>query len=160
MYHCQPVKSKYFENSVKMVLTSQKAWIVDRPRIVDLISSPILIPFIISHKLFPLFKPVTVNKIPWKTTNKSCFSHCWLIMVKDALLDMSHKWKTVATFIWRVMLISARGNSSSQPLSDSPGKVEELAESMPVILLFFLLKRKNRFMRKEWAPIQILEWLG
>ena len=66
---------------------------------------------------------------------------------------------TVATFIWRVMLISARGNSSFQPLSDSPGKVEELAESMPVILLF-LLKRKNRFMRKEWAPIQILEWLG
>ena len=67
--------------------------------------------------------------------------------------------KTVATFIWRVMLISARGNSSSQPFSDSPGKVEELAESMPVILLF-LLKRKNRFMRKEWAPIQILERLG
>ena len=66
---------------------------------------------------------------------------------------------TVATFTWRVMLISARGNSSSQPFSDSPGKVEELAESMPVILLF-LLKRKNRFMRKEWAPIQILEWLG
>ena len=67
--------------------------------------------------------------------------------------------KTAATFIWRVMLISARGNSSSQPFSDSPGKVEELAESMPVILLF-LLKRKNRFMRKEWAPIQILERLG
>lgn len=160
MYHCQPVKSKYFENSVKMVLTSQKAWIVDRPRIVDLISSPILIPFIISHKLFPLFKPVTVNKIPWKTTNKSCFSHCWLIMVKDALLDMSHKCKNCCNiYLEGHAHILARGNSSSQPFSDSPGKVEELAESMPVILLF-LLKRKNRFMRKEWAPIQILEWLG
>lgn len=51
--------------------------------------------------------------------------------------------KTAATFIWRVMLISARGNSSSQPFSDSPGKVEELAESMPVILLFLLKKEKQ-----------------
>lgn len=41
------------------------------------------------------------------------------------------------------MLISARGNSSSQPFSDSPGKVEELAESMPVILLFFTKKEKQ-----------------
>ena len=158
MNHCQPVRSKYFENSVKIVLTSQKVWIVDRPRIVHLISSPVHIPCIISNKLFPLFKPVTVNKIPWKTTNISCFSHCWLLW--KMLSRACHiNIKTVATFIWRVMLISARGNSSFQPLSDSPGKVEELAESMPVILLF-LLKRKNRFMRKEWAPIQILEWLG
>lgn len=93
MNHCQPVKSKYFANSVLIiiVLTSQKAWIVDRPRIVHLISSPVHIPCIISNKLFPLFKPVTVNKIPWKTTNKSCFSHCWLIIVKDAISGMSHK---------------------------------------------------------------------
>lgn len=67
--------------------------------------------------------------------------------------------KTVATFIWRVMLISARGNSSSQPLSDSPGKVEELAESMPVILLF-LLKRKNRFKKRGMSTYPNIRMVG
>ena len=79
--------------------------------------------------------------------------------MNDALSGMSHKCKNCCNIYLEGHAHISQENSSSQPLSDSPGQVEELAESMPVILLF-LLKRKNRFMRKEWAPIQILEWFG
>ena len=67
---------------------------------------------------------------------------------------------TVATFIWRVMLISARENSSSQPFSDSPGKVEELAESMPVILLFFFTKKEKQIYEKGMGTYPNIRMVG